>query len=67
MTHRIPVLGGLVAAALVAAAPAQAVRKTGVRSTISAPAVLPGCDRAGVASFPNLAVDSGDPRRMSAV
>lgn len=67
MTHRVLALSGVLVAVWTFAAPAQAVWKTGVRSTISAPGLLPRCDRAGVASFPNLAVDPTDPRRMTAV
>jgi hypothetical protein len=67
VTHRIVVIAGTLVATLGWGTPAGAVWKTGVRSTISAPGVAAGCDGAGAASFPNLAVDPTNPRRMSAV
>ena len=67
MTHRIVVVAGTLVATLAWGTPAGAVWKTGVRSTISAPGVAAGCERAGVASFPALAVDPSRPSRMTAV
>ena len=51
------------------AAPAEAATfKTGVRSTISAAGVLPpACGVTGAASYPTLAVDPQDDRRITAV
>lgn len=61
-------LGAALALLLLCAGIADAKLKTGVRSTISAPAVVPaGCDAIVAASFPSLVVDPRDAKRMTSV
>lgn len=61
-------LGAALALVLLCAGTADAKNKTEVRSTISAPAVVPAaCDAIVAASFPSLVVDPRDANRMTSV